>query len=283
MDCGELFAPVAKKTMLLTLLHCVAARDWHCHVIDFKTAFLNGILEEEIYIEQPLYFGDPGTILRLNKALYALKQAPRQWYKTLKAELVKQGCRISLIDAGLAKLQRRKCESVYILLYVDDLLLAGRDNSMINLLKKALLSAFDGTDKGEIHHFLGTTIHRNRRLRTLYIDQTKFVKDLLEKTSMHEANGKYIPMQKDRKRKEKGPPLNLLIEAEAANYRSIVGELLYVSTTSRPNIAYAVGTLSRHMKAPAGCHMDQAKYLLRYLITTQDFGLVWGGVKEPTT
>jgi hypothetical protein len=100
MDYGELFAPVAKKTTFLTFLHCVAARDWHCHVLDFKTAFLNGVLED-IYIEQPMYFGEPGTILKLNKALYGLKQAPRRWHNTLKAELVKQGCRISLIDAGL--------------------------------------------------------------------------------------------------------------------------------------------------------------------------------------
>jgi hypothetical protein len=75
----------------------------------------------------------------------------------LKAELVKQGCRISLIDTGLAKLQKKGCETVYVLLYVDDVLLAGRDDTMINLLKNALLSAFEGTAKGEIRHFLGMT------------------------------------------------------------------------------------------------------------------------------
>jgi hypothetical protein len=202
-----------------------------------------------------------------------LSLCPQKFHKFLSVKLLQ--IRVEIPRSNhLAKLQRRGCESVYLLLCVDDLLLAGRDDSMINLLKKALLSAFEGTDKGEIHHFLGMTFHRHRRLCTLYIDETEVVvKDLLDKTSMQEANGKYIPMQKDEKRKQEEPPYGPADRSRSCQLQ----ELLYVSTTSKPDIAYAVGKLSRHMKAPEGCHLDQAKYLLRYLITTQDFGLRLGG------
>jgi hypothetical protein len=102
------------------------------------------------------------------------------------------------------------------------------------------------------------------------------VKDLLEKAGMKDANGKFTPSQRGRRRIEEEHPLELLIEEEAYNYRSIVGGLRYVSTTSRLDITYAVAKLSRHMKVPEGCHLDQAKSLLRCLLTTKDFDLRLG-------
>jgi hypothetical protein len=102
IDCEDLFAPVAKKTSFLVSLHMVASQDLECDVGGFLTAFLNGVLPEDIYIEAPSHSGKPGQPLKLHRALYGLQDAPREWYRTLKAAMVKQVFEISLIDAGLS-------------------------------------------------------------------------------------------------------------------------------------------------------------------------------------
>jgi hypothetical protein len=252
----------------------VASEDLECDVLDFTTAFLNGLLQEDIYIEAPSHIGIPGKALKLNKALYGLKQAPREWYKTLKKALVAQGFEVSLIDGGLSKLTKRGSFALYVLLYVDDLLMACKDKCFSQHMKNMLLNTFRGKDKGGLYHYLGNLIHRDRSEKCLYLDQRHFVKTLLYKAGMETAHGKYIPIQKEALSEV---PSNGLEDDQSANFRSIVGALLHVSTTSRPDIAYAVGRLSRHMKEPAERHLDQAKYLLRYMKTAQDFVSKLGG------
>jgi hypothetical protein len=138
-------------------------------------------------------------------------------------------------------------------------------------MKNMLLSTFRGKDKGALCQYLGNLIDRDRSEKCLYLDQRHFVKTLLYRAGMETAHGKYIPIQKEALSEV---PSNGLEDDQSANFRSIVGALLHVSTTSRPDIAYAVGRLSRHMKEPVDRHLDQAKYLLRY---TQDFVLKLGG------
>jgi hypothetical protein len=126
LDYDLLFAPVAKRTSLLYFLHFVASEDLECHAIDYNTAFLNGALDEDIYIEQPeLYNDGSGKVLKLNKALYGLKQAPRQWYKALTTKMRQVGFIFCPVDAAVACIQFEG-STVWVLWYVDDVLIAAR-------------------------------------------------------------------------------------------------------------------------------------------------------------
>ncbi|KAJ9525163.1 hypothetical protein QJQ45_020718 [Haematococcus lacustris] len=279
VDVGDVYAPVSKHTTLRTLLAKAAAENMEIHQLDFETAFLNGQLQpgEVIYVQQPEGFeeGSINTVCRLQKALYGLRQAPRAWHARLSEELLSMGFKASEADPALFTLQL-STGMVYLLVYVDDCLLCTQqgDTAGLAYVKKQLSSAFKLKDLGEARWFLGMQLTRDRAEGTIKLDQHKFVQELVTAYSKSAAHSKPLPM---------APAVKLVREGEALDttlhhYSALVGSLLYLTCCTRPDIAFAVGALARHMSAPTKQHWSAACSVLCYLKGTADQGLLFGGV-----
>ena len=268
VDYGETFAPVARMETIRLILSISASMSWKVYHLDVKSAFLNGVLQEEVYVKQPEGFivqGHEDKVYHLHKALYGLKQAPRAWYGKIDGYLIYQGFRRSSNEQTLYI--RNEEGMIVISLYVDDLLVTGENEKNVEVLKNELEKEFDMSSLGEMNYFLGVEVMQCSR--GIFISQEKYIKDLLKKFNLDECKPMSTPMsQGDKYKKEDGTP-----KVNPTLYRSMIGSLLYVCS-SRPDIMHATGVLSRYMQAPSQNHFVGAKRILRYLKGTQDFG-VW--------
>jgi transposase InsO family protein len=274
IDYNEVFAPVSKYATLRALLAKAAAEDLEIDLVDIKTAFLQGNLDEDIWVSQPPGYelGEPRLALKLNKALYGLKQAPRCWHQRLDKELLSMGFKVSHADPGLYI--STKAEAItYILVYVDDLAIASKSKQEKDKVKAHLLNVFDGRDLGPITSYLGIAIERNRAAGTITINHTRMVKDLVAKYGLEDGNPRQLPLSASILASTPGEPLDL----QAYPYRQLVGSLMHLSVTVRPDITFAVGVLARHMAQPTMAHWQAAKGVLRYLSGTASLGITFGG------
>ncbi|KAJ9523607.1 hypothetical protein QJQ45_007310 [Haematococcus lacustris] len=279
VDVGDVYAPVSKHTTLRTVLAKAAAENMEIHQLDFETAFLNGKLEEHevIYVQQPEGFeeGSSNTVCRLQKALYGLRQAPRAWHARLCEELLAIGFTASEADPALFTLQLPS-GPVYLLVYVDDCLLCTQQGDTAGLahVKQQLACVFNIKDMGDTRWFLGMQITRNRAEGTIMLDQRQFINELVTTHGMSSAHSKAVPMAPATKLVREGDPLDTSVH----QYSALVGSLLYLTCCTRPDIAFAVGALARHMSSPTKQHWAAACNVLSYLKGTCDHGLLFGGV-----
>jgi transposase InsO family protein len=274
IDFEEVYAPVSKYATLRALLATAAAQDLELHQLDFKTAFLNGELEEDVYVQQPPGYeeGNGKMACHLRRALYGLRQAPRTWHERLKKELEKVGFTPSEADPGLF-IANRKTHYVFILVYVDDILIAAKDTETVNQIKDALMTAFPAHDLGEAGLFLGMTITRDRGNRTIKLAQERMTTNIVNRFGMDEARHQSVPLSPSIKLIQgEGEPLDVTKYA----YSTLVGSLLYISVCTRPDIAQAVGALAKYMAHPTTLHWQAAKGVVRYLAGTQDNGITYG-------
>jgi hypothetical protein len=234
IDYDDTFAPVARLDSLRFLLSLAATLDWEVHHIDIKTAFLNGILEEEIYMEQPEGFAAPGMenkVGRLIKAIYGLKQASRQWYQHLRKTLLDAGF-LELIasDVSIFILRDEDGGMIIILVYVDDMALFATALRLITQFKKLIGSHYKYTDLGEIKQFLGLNIIRDRKNKTITIDQRHYIHKIVDRFNMSSSRGALTPMEQGRLlsavEEEQDPTLR-------TQYQSLVGSLMYAMLGSR--------------------------------------------------
>lgn len=275
IDYTEVFAPTAKYVTFRAFMSVAAVKDLELRHLDIKTAFLNGILEEEVWMQQPEGYvqGGPHLACKLKRALYGLKQAPRAWHTRLHKELTSMGFTQSLADPGLYFAFVNGVNTL-LLIYVDDILVACSDSSIVDRFCKRLLSTFDGRDLGDASHFLGIAIQRDRVNRSIKLSQARMVRDLLAKFSMEDAKPRTIPISASlRLSKDEGVPLDTAVYP----YAGLVGSLMYLAIGTRPDIAYAVSLLARFMSAPTVVHFQAAKGVLRYLAATADYTLSFGG------
>ena len=278
IDYDEIFAPVTRFTTLRTLLSIAAVRNLEIVQIDIKTAFLNGELEEEVYMRQPEgYTEDAKLVCKLKKALYGLKQAPRVWYMCLSRYLKELNFNQSYGDPGLY-IRHGKSGSVFIIAYVDDLLVFGEDVKQIEEILSNLERKFDQRNLGCARYFLGIQIKRDRARRTIHITQEHYTKELLEKYNMKEAYATKISIPPGHNLSKSMCPTSEEEERHMLSipYRSLVGGLMYLAVCTRPDIAYAVGVLSRFMTNPGMAHWKVAKGVLRYLKGSSTKGIVYG-------
>ncbi len=272
IDYNEVFAPVSKHTTLRTLLSLAAAEDLELHQLDIKTAFLNGDLDETSHMQQPEGYaeGGPNMVCHLRKSLYGLKQAPRAWNTRLKQELEGRGFTASGADAGLFTAQY-KGSNIYILVYVDDILVAAKNLADINHIKARLTAIFDVRDLGEAKYFLGMRLDRDRQARTLKMTQGRLATELVHKHGLKEGRTKSVPMSTSIRLVQAEE--DQLLDREEYHYSELVGSLLYLSVCTRPNISQAVGVLARHMAKPSMEHWTAAKAVLRYIAGTLACGI----------
>jgi transposase InsO family protein len=271
IDYEETFAPVARYTSIRTIIALAAKMKWKLHQMDVKTAFLNGVIEEVVYIEQPQGFeveDRKSHVYRLKKALYGLKQAPRGWYGHIDSFLMSLGFTKSKADSNLYfKIMNN--EPVILLLYVDDLFLTGEEK-LITECKKRLASEFEMKDLGLMHYLLGREVWQSPE--RIFLNQGKYTVEILKRFDMLEYKPMNTPME---------VKLKLLVDTsseliDATLYRQIIGSLMYLTNT-RPDICFAVNTLSQFLVEPRRVHLVAAKHVMRYLKGTIDYGLIYDG------
>ena len=276
VDYDETYAPVAKFTSIRAILSIGASLDLEIHQMDVKTAFLNGDLIEDIYMDVPEGIDnvDPGSVCKLNRTLYGLKQSPRMWNKKIDDYLINQG--FTRLDTDHSIYIRRHQQSLNIIaIYVDDLILLTDTIETMRKLKLELHNAFKMTDCGEIHHFLGLRVDRDRANRKLTLDQEHFVDQILNRFKMSDCNPVSTPLDPSVK-------LQRSAEAEADKsadetlFRQIIGSLMYLMIATRPDIAAAVSIISQFSTNPTQAHYQAAKRILRYLKETSKFKLHLG-------
>jgi hypothetical protein len=161
-----------------TVLTLAITQHWPLQQLDVNNAFLNGLLTEEVYMEQPPGFeaSDKNLVCKLNKALYGLKQAPRAWFERLKATLLTFGFKSSRCDPSLFTLHT-KTQCIFILVYVDDIIITGNSTTAIQQLVHKLNSEFSLKDLGKLDYFLGIEVHHSPS-GSLLLSQSKYIKDL---------------------------------------------------------------------------------------------------------
>lgn len=274
IDYFETFASVVKSTTVRLLLAVAAEKDWEIEQMDVKTAFLYGDLEEEVYVKQPTGYGADGKVCRLRKALYGLKQSPRVWYQTLTSHLVNLGFSKSNCDDGL--FYNRKT-GIYLPIYVDDLLLIGPDMGHINALKKQLASRYEMSDLGPCRHYLGVQITRDRKRRTLTLTQSGYINQVLKQHQMEDCKSVTTPMESGA---TYGPTdkAHVAFREDITAYKSAIGSLLYLTTQTRPDIAFSVSKLAQFGLNPTPQHWSGVKRVMRYLKGTKDVGITYNGV-----
>lgn len=185
LDYSEVFAPVARMETIRLLVALASWRGWKLWQLDVKSAFLNGPLEEEVYITQPPGFelkGSEDKVLKLKKALYGLKQAPRAWNKRIDAFLSKTGFRKCSVEHGLYVKKSDSGGILLICLYVDDLLITGSSSTEIAEIKRCLSSEFEMTDLGKLSYFLGIEFEQNNK--GILMHQRKYILEILERFNM---------------------------------------------------------------------------------------------------
>ena len=248
--------------------------------MDVKNAFLQGELEDEVYMHPPPgleHLVKKGNVLRLRKAIYGLKQSPRAWYNKLSTTLNGRGFRKSELDHTLFTLTTSS-GIVVLLVYVDDIIITGSDKEGIKATKEYLKASFEIKDLGEMKYFLGIEICRSKE--GLFMSQRKYVIDLLKGADAYGGKTAKMPMEDGYKVPREGEIEDSKPFHDPKLYRKLVGKLIYLTIT-RPDVCFAVNQVSQHMQVPKEHHWRMVERILMYLNGTTGLG-VWMGCNKST-
>ncbi|KAJ9539102.1 hypothetical protein OSB04_031835 [Centaurea solstitialis] len=268
IDYDETFAPVARLEAIRLFLAFAAHMNFKVYQMDIKNAFLNGKLNEEVYVAQPPGFVDPkfpDHVYKLNKALYGLKQAPRAWYDTLSTFLLSKGFVRGKIDSTLF-LKKYPKHILLVQIYVDDIIFGSTNPKLCEKFELLMKSEYKMSMMGELTFFLGLQIKQSEK--GIFINQGKYVHEMLKKSDLTSCTPMKTPM---------APPLSLDKDSkgkpvDVTLYRGMIGSLLYL-TASRPDIMYSTCLCARYQAEPKESHLTAVKRIFRYLKGTLNMGL----------
>ncbi|RVX18783.1 Retrovirus-related Pol polyprotein from transposon TNT 1-94 [Vitis vinifera] len=233
-DYGDTFSPVAKIASVRLLLSMAAMCSWPLYQLDIKNAFLHGDLAEEVYMEQPPGFvaqGESGLVCRLRRSLYGLKQSPRAWFSRFSSVVQEFGMLRSTADHSVFYHHNSLGQCIYLVVYVDDIVITGSDQDGIQKLKQHLFTHFQTKDLGKLKYFLGIEIAQSSS--GVVLSQRKYALDILEETGMLDCKPVDTPMDPNVKLVPgQGEPLG-----DPGRYRRLVGKLNYLTIT-RPDISF---------------------------------------------
>jgi hypothetical protein len=235
--------------------------------MDLKTTFLNGVIEEEVYIEHQEDFevyGRESHVCRLKRALYGLKQAPKAWYESIDSYLQGMDYVKNEADSNLYYIMTGE-EPLILVLYVGDLFLTS-SRRLITDCKRDLASEFDMKDLGSMHYFLGLEVWQ--RNGEICLGRGKYIVEILKRFRMQD----YQPMSTHMVTNWKKIDASKQEAVDSTLYMQLIGSLMYLVNT-RPNICFVVNTLSRVMVEPRRAHWTVGKHMLRYLRGTVEYGL----------
>ena len=280
VDYFETYAPVVQWSTVRLLLTLILSNNWTTKQVDYTNAFAQAELNEEVYIEPPRGFvrkDKRNMVLKLLKSLYGLKQAPKTFFDKLKAGLLERGFTQSILDPCLFLKENMMC-----VIYVDDTIIAGPDSKEIDKLITSLGVAkdeqrhtFELRDEGEVGDFLGIRIEKGAN-NSFVLTQSGLINKVLKEASMTDCNSSPTPANTTPLHLDKtGDEIN-----ESWEYPTVIGMLMYLSTNSRPDIAFAVHQCARFTHAPKASHATAVKRILRYLQGTKDKGMTLTPTKE---
>jgi hypothetical protein len=266
LDSDETYAPVARLKSIHILLAYASYHGFKLYQMDVKSAFLNGPIKEEVYVEQPPGFEDseyPNHVYKLSKALYGLKQAPRAWYECLRDFLITNGFKVRKVDPTL--FTKVVANDLFVCqIYVDDIIFGSTNKSTCEEFSRIMVKKFEMSMMGELKYFLGVQIKQLQN--GTFISQTKYIQDILKKFGMKDGKPK-TPM---------GTNGHLDLDTRGKSidqkvYRSMIGSLLYLCA-SRPDIMLSVCMCARFQADPKEVYLRAVKRIMRYLVYTPKFG-----------
>ena len=273
LDYDETFSPVVRFESLRTVISLAVQNGLKLHQMDVTTAFLNGELDEEVYMKQPEGFAEKGQedlVCKLKRSIYGLKQSPRCWNSALDNQLKRMGFVQAKGDPCIY--MASEGEMFMIAVYVDDIVLAGKSDKRMTEVKQALAKQFQVKDMGELHYFLGVNIVQDSNTGEVCIGQPAYAANLVQKFGMEHAKAVNTPVDVSMK----------LVKASEEDecvdqkcYQSAVGSLLYLSTATRPDITYAVSNVAKFSANPTKQHWIAVKRIFRYLKGTLNYGLLF--------
>lgn len=273
IDYDQTFAAVIKPMAFRILFALAAMYDLDLEQMDVITAFLNGIIQERIYVHMPPGFTIPGMVCKLKKALYGLKQSPRLWYEKLSGFLLeKLGLTRLHADHGIFA-TKEGIKGPIVSSFVDDLnIMAPKGSGQIKRVKDELTAAFKMVDMGPISYYLGLKVERDRERRLLKISQPAYIDKIAHKFGLLTAKPSNTPMRENYLIPNEGEAS----ETDIKNYQAMVGSIMFAMIESRPDIAFATSMASRFAKNPSKAHIEAVKMIIRYLHTTKTRGIVYG-------
>ena len=290
----DTWAPTAHFATVRLLFARAAIEDLEVRHIDIKCAFLNGDLEEDVYLEQPPHLTD-GTnrVWKLKKAIYGLKQAGRQWHHKLSDCLLANGYKRANHDPALFIDQHNQQHAL--IMWVDDIFILGTTD-VNNKAAQRILKDFEGRDLGEAKHLLGMEVLRDWKTKTIQLSQKHMIEDKLEQFGLQQTRSVSTPLvpnqtvQPDPHHKrgkkitedaagqhQRTHDSQQLDKEDHERYMSIVGSLQYLAIVTRPDIAFAASALARYMNNPTRFLLKSAERTLRYLGHTKNLTLTYYG------
>ncbi|CAI7729189.1 unnamed protein product [Closterium sp. NIES-53] len=271
-DFNEIFAPTAKPPTLCVLLADAAVSGKFIIQMDISMAFLNGILEEDVYMTQPPGYEDgTGRVCKLKKSIHGLKQEPRCWYQKLAAILEEMGFRTSSCDESLF-LKGEGEKLVLFLVYVDDILLFSSSMKEIQKVQQLLMKNFKCKTLGEVKYYLGVHVERDMDHKWLKLHQEKFIKELGEKYGIENDRKVATPLPAEFKLVKAAEDEGVEAE-EQQKFQSLVGSLLFAAVHTRPDLSFSVGQLARVVQNPSEEQVDAAERVVKYLNSHPSIGV----------
>jgi hypothetical protein len=266
LDFGEIFAPVACLEAIRFLLAFVASKGFKLYQMDVKSIFLNGVIQEEVYVRQPSGFESPkypDRVYKLSKALYGFKQAPRAWYARLKTFLLEHGYVMGSVDKTLFTLNHGTAFLI-VQIYVDDIIFGGSSHTLVSRFQEIMESELQMSMMGELTFFLGIQVKQTKQ--GTFVHQAKYTKDLMKKFNMAVLKPVSTPMSSTTLlgTDEDGKAV------DQREYMSMIDSLLYLTAT-RLGIQFVVGLCARFQSSPPTSHRTAVHRIFRYLKHTHEF------------
>jgi len=287
-DFKETYAPTSSYDGVRLFCAISATRGHHLHHVDVCQAFLNAHLQEEVYMHPPEFFPIPEALqgkrvmVRVWRALYGLRQAPRAWYHEIKRTLQAMGFNPTAADETIyvkdKETDNKEIGPTFILLYVDDLLISCSSPETLKRIKKALLKRYKIKDNGEVRCFLGIKIIRDWQRKKIFLSQPTHVDRVIATSGVENEYPVAVPLLQSVKLTQEGNRVKKG-ELSADNktlYRSLLGQLLHLSRCTRPDIALAVGRFARYNQDPAPDHLEGLTGVVRYLKGSKGLVLTLG-------
>jgi hypothetical protein len=271
-DYLETFSPTVRAESLRTLLAIGAHEDLEIRHIDVVKAYPRAQLHATVYMRPPPALNCPkGKVLKLNKPLDGLKQSGREWYIKACRGLKTLGFSTCYSDPSVLINSDR---TIIIRLYVDDMLILGKDLQVVQGLISEISALWEIKDLGDVSLILGLNVYRDRPNRSLRIVQSLYIQGAIERFRLEEAKPVTLPVS-DRNSLVSGLPNKP--QADQALYQSAIGALMWVARGTRPDILYAVGQLSQHCNEPTIRHWNSVLRVFRYLKGTINYSVEYKG------
>ena len=278
VDFDRIFSTVVKITTIRVVLAIAAANDYNLTSIDVCQAYLQGKLEEDLYMQMP-----PGLpsrsrdgrrlVVKLERSIYGLKQAGRVWWQLLTSFLLEWGFKQSTIDVCLYTYTSPSGSILWLLVWVDDTIIVDNDNDLRERFVSDLGKRFPIEDKHDLEWILGVKVSRDRKKRALTLSQEMYVQDLCKRhASLIEGLTKRFDSPADPKAAlspEQSPQAGstewMDMQSRRADYMALVGGYLWLANVTRPEIAYIASQLARFVSNPGKVHYAAAIRVLLYL------------------